>query len=122
MSSVSPLSYYYFSHLYSQGKLSIVSAQVTVNGTVYSASASIAAVNTAVGTDNTGSYVDLYIDFVINFNTPSGGTLQQINISVNASISSTTTVGMGFCSSENQQVPAGAVQVTKRYIVRWYTS
>jgi len=122
MSSVSPLSYYYFSYLYSQGKLSITNAQVAVNGTVYSASASILAVNTATGTDNTGSYVDLYIDFVINFNTPSGGTLQQINISVNASISSTTTVGMGFCSSENQQVPAGAVQVTKRYIVRWYTS
>jgi len=122
MSSVSPLSYYYFSYLYSQGKLSITSAQVTVNGTTYSASASIAAVNTATGTDSTGSYVDLYIDFVINFNTPGGGTLQQINISVNASISSTTTVGMGFCSSENQQVPAGAVQVTKRYIVRWYTS
>jgi len=118
MSSVSPLSYYYFSHLYSQGKLSIVSAQVTVNGTVYSASASIAAVNTAAG----ANYVDLIIDFVINFNTPSGGTLQQINISMNASISSTTTVGMVFCSSENQQVPAGAVQVTKRYIVRWYTS
>jgi hypothetical protein len=89
-----------------------------VNGTVYSASAYIAAVNTAAG----ANYVDLIIDFVINFNTPSGGTLQQININVNASISSTATVGMIFCSSENQQVPAGAVQVTKRYIVRWYTS
>jgi hypothetical protein len=118
MSSVSPLSYYYFSYLYAQGKLNITSAQVMVNGTVYSASASILAVNTAAG----AKYVDLIIDFVINFNTPSGGTLQQINISMNASISSTTTVGMNFCSSENQQVPPGAVQITKRYIVRWYTS
>jgi len=118
MPIVSPQSFYYFSLLYSQGKLNITSAQVTVNGTVYSASASIASVNTAAG----ANYVDLIIDFIINFNTPSGGTLQQINISINASISSTTTVGMIFCSSENQQVPAGTVQVTKRYIVRWYTS
>jgi len=104
--------------LYSENKLSVSSAQVTIDSIAISASATILGVST-----NTGpGYEDVIIDFRVTFNTNNAGTLQQIIITVNAFPASIPPVSLMFCSSENQPVPVGTVQVTKRHIIRFYKS
>jgi len=104
--------------LYAGNKLSVSSAQVLVDAVAISASATILGIST-----NTGpGYEDVIIDFRVTFNATSAGTLQQIIIYVNASPAYMPPVSMMFCSPENQPIPAGTVQITKRHIIRFYKS
>jgi hypothetical protein len=117
MPKVSPSRFAYFRILYSRGMLTITGAQVKISGLTVSASASILAVNAAEGS----GYEDLIVDFLVTFNTPVAGTLQEIYIAVSGPTLKGATPILHFCSAENITVPQGTVSVTKRFIVRWYT-
>jgi hypothetical protein len=117
MPRVSPVGFNYFRQLYITSSLTIVNAQVKVSSLTYSASANILAVNTVYGS----GYEDLIVDFSVTFNTSVAGTLQEIFIAVRAPPIGSVTPILQFCSMENQPVPAGAVTITKRFIIRWFT-
>jgi hypothetical protein len=117
MPTVSPAGFRYFRELYTRGQLTITNAEVTVSSIRYSASANILAVNTASGS----GYEDLIVDFSVTFNTTVAGTLQQIFIAVRGPTIGGVTPILQFCSMENQTVPAGAITITKRFIIRWFT-
>jgi hypothetical protein len=117
MPVISPRGFAYFRILYVGNKLEVTRAEVVVSGIRVTASALMAAIDGAFG----NNYEDLIIYFIISFNSPIAGTLEEIAITVRGPTLKGVTPLIHFCSRENLPVPSGSVQITKRFIVRWYT-
>jgi hypothetical protein len=120
MAVVAPNEFEYIRRLHQQGQLTITRAEAVVGGLRVSASASIILLTVNIASRE--GYEELVVDFLVTFNSPVAGMLQEISITVSAPPVSGVTPLIHFCSTENMPIPSGAVRVTKRFIVRWYTS